>query len=117
MKIRPTDSAPVPPEPEGIKENKKPGFSEIEEHGEGIETPSKARGNKGVSADVLEALRSAGDPKELARRFVDLALSDFGGSLPQGDLEHVRSLLQGQIEEDPFIQGKLERISSLLTKE
>jgi hypothetical protein len=117
MKIRPTESSSVPPEPEEIKENKKPGFSEIEGHGEGIETASKARGNKGVSADVLEALRGAGDQKELARRFVDLALSDFGGSLPQADLDHVRSMLQGQIEEDPFIQGKLERISSLLTKE
>jgi len=117
MKIRPTDSSSVPPEPEEIKEKKTPEFSGVEGQSEGVDSSSRARGNKGVSTEVLDSLRQAKDQKELGKRFVDLALSDLGGSLPAGALERVREILQGHIEEDPFIQGKLERISSLLSKE
>lgn len=117
MKIRPTDSSGPPQEPEDIQDKKKPGFPGIEGERGDVETSSKAKGNRGVSADVLESLRNVKDQKELGQRFVDLALSDLGGSLPHGDLEHVRAILQGHIEEDPFIQEKLERISSLLSKD
>jgi len=116
MKIRPTDSSGIPPEPEEIKDSAKPGFSTEEEKIEGPEVAARARENRGVSTEVLEALGKAQDTWELGNQFVDLAVGDLSDSLPGPDLDKIRGLLKEQIQEDPFIQSKLERVFGLLGK-
>jgi hypothetical protein len=116
MKIRPTDpSGGLPPEPEGVNDSGKPGFS-VEDHVEGSEVAGRATENRGVSNEVLTALGKSRDKGELGDKFIDLALGDLSDSLPDADVDQVRALLKEQVQSDPFIQDKLERVFSLLGK-
>jgi hypothetical protein len=116
MKIQPTGPPGVPPEPEEVKDSGKPEFA-VENHGvDGTEVAERARENRGVSNEVLATLGKAKDTGDLGNKFVDLALGDLGDSLPGADLDQVRSLLKEQVQADPYIQEKLDRVFSLLGK-
>jgi len=117
MKIRPTDSSSgLPPEPEEIKDSGKPGFSVEDHEVHESQGAGRARENRGVSNEVLAALGKAKDKGDLGDQFVDLALGDLAESVPGTDLDQIRGLLKEQVQEDPVIQDKLERVFSLLGK-
>jgi len=78
--------------------------------------PARAKDLSGISSEGLTSLGKIADKGELGKKFVDLALDDFRDSLPADVLEKVKEMLAGQISDDPYIQEKLERISSLLEK-
>jgi hypothetical protein len=116
MKIRPTGPSELPPEPEEIKDSGKPEFAVENQDVDGSEVAERARENRGVSSEVLSELGKAKDKGDLGNKFVDLALGDLSDSLPGGDLDQIRSLLKEQVQADPFIQDKLDRVFSLLGK-
>ncbi len=116
MKIRSGDpSANLPPEPEEVRKNTTPDAAA--DHAPlADEKPVRAKDPSGIASEVLTSLGKIADRGELGKKFVDLALGDFRGSLPADVLEKVKGMLAGQISDDPYIQEKLERISSLLEK-
>lgn len=115
MKIRPTDSSSnLPPEPEEVGRKKTgPDFS-IEQRAEGVGVSSPAQ--KDNLTEAFSSLKGVRDKSELGSRFMGLALKDFEESIPTADLKQVESFLQEQIQEDPYIQNKLERVSGLLAR-
>ncbi len=116
MKIRSGDpSANLPPEPEKVQKKKPPDLP-VEEAPSSDVRQTRAKDASAISSEVLASLGKIQDKGELGRKFADLALDDFRGSLPADVLERVKNMLAGQISEDPYIQEKLERISSLLER-
>lgn len=116
MKIRSTDPpGNLPPEPEEIRE-KTTGDVTADQGPLADSKPARAKDPSGISSEVLTSLGKIADRGELRQKFVDLALEGFRDSLPTDVLEKVKEMLAGQIGDDPYIQEKLERISSLLEK-
>ena len=110
MKIRPTDSSPPSPGPEEVQGKKKAEFSGVED------SPPETGAVESTKKAAFSELQGIQGKEQLATRFVDLALKDFESSVGPGDLGRVQTILQEQLESDPFLQGKLERISGLLSK-
>lgn len=110
MKIRPADpSASLPPESEGVGKGREvPEFST----GEMPEVAASAGVEKGQLPSELGLVSGP----ELEQKFLDLALGVYDSVFAGSEIEDIRSMLLEQIQEDPFIQGKLERISGLLSK-
>jgi hypothetical protein len=115
MKIRPSDgSAGLPPEPEEV--GGKSGRMEPPETSPSEDTAVVAKTRGVFPSEALDSLKGAGGVEELARRFLEMALGEYSGAVSPADLGHVEEMLQEYMGEDPFIQSKLERISSLLAK-
>ena len=109
MKIRPTDPSSLPAEPDGVSGKKQIDFTGLEE------TASEPAAIEKKKTDFSE-LQGLKGPQELGVRFAELTVRDYASSVGAGDLGNVQKFLQEQLEADPFLQGKLERISSLLAK-
>lgn len=85
-----------------------------EEPGSQVDAPAKTR--QLFSPTALDSLRGAENTSELGNRFLQMALKDYEDSLAPGDLQRTGNMLRDYLEQDPFLQGKLERVSSLLGK-
>ena len=114
MKIGPKDpSLNVPsPGPEDVQQKKTESQFSV---GEGdIETqgPAKAAG-PGAKDAVQSAYASFTDKAQLANHLIDSTTGDFKGTIGESDLQNVSQMLRDQVEDDPYIQNKLERILSL----
>ena len=116
MKIRSTDaSSHLPSEPDEVRK-KTTVDAPSDQTPPADASPVRAKDLSGISSEVLTSLGKITDRPELGKRFVDLALNDFRGALPANVLEKVKGMLAGHVGDDPYIQEKLERISSLLDK-
>ena len=109
MRIGPKDPfSGVPQGPEEVKQ--KP--SETEFSTGQVETPGSTEGTDraGAKKSVYAAFT---DRTGLGGEFVRETLGDFKGSVADADLERIGSMLASHMEEDPVVQGKLDRILSL----
>jgi hypothetical protein len=109
MRIGPKDPySGVPQEPEQVKQ--KP--SETEFPTAPVDTPGLAEGTDraGSSKSVYTGFT---DRTGLGGEFVRQTLGDFKGSVADADLERIGSMLASHMDEDPVVQGKLDRILSL----
>jgi hypothetical protein len=112
MKIGPKDpSLNVPsPEPDDVQQKKTDSQFSI---GEGDETRGPAAAGPGAKDAVQSAYAAFTDKAQLADHLIDSTTGDFKGSIGGSDLQSVRQMISNQMEEDPYIQNKLDRIMSL----
>ena len=52
--------------------------------------------------------------EQLSRKLIDIVFSGFAGILTPAERETVCAQILSQLEEDPYLQGKLDRLSGLL---
>lgn len=113
MKIGPKDpSLNVPsPGPDDVQQKKTDSQFSI---GQGdIETQGPAAAGPGAKDAVQSAYASFTDKAQLANHLNDSTTGDFKGTIGSHDLQNVSQMLHSQMEEDPYIQNKLDRIMSL----
>jgi hypothetical protein len=72
--------------------------------------------NAPIPPETLRALEDVNSKEELGDKFVDLAVEDLENSIAAEDLQNIKQVLSEELEEDPYLEEKLERISSLLGK-
>lgn len=114
MKIRPPDGSNIPEQPDEISGEKKADANfDIQSPEEGAQGVEAGQTGKVIYADFLQGAEGAA---EVGRRFIDNVTQEFEGSIGAQDLNQISSMLQELTEEDPYIQNKLDRISSLLVK-
>lgn len=119
MKIRgPSDPSGKIPEPEGVDNRKAAEFPDVQNEQQTAESDANIKTRRAESeVEILNSLQGITGKEELSRKFVDAAISDFEDSISSEDLERIQKMISEQLEEDPYLEGKLDRISSLLAKE
>lgn len=109
MRIGPKDPySGVPQEPEQVKQ--KP--SETEFSTSQVDTPGSVAGTD-QAASSKSIYAGFTDRTGLGGEFVRQTLGDFKGSVADADLERIGKMLSSHMDEDPVVQGKLDRILSL----
>lgn len=114
MRIGPKD--PFSGVPQGPEETKQePSQTEFPSEAAQTEAtgPAQEAGDTSSASSVTSIYAGFKSRTELGGEFLRQTLDDFKGSIADSDLQRIGNLLQEQAEEDPLIQGKLDRILSL----
>ena len=52
--------------------------------------------------------------KELSRKLIELAITGFAGTLSPIEHETIQAQITLQLEDDPYLEGKLDRLAGLV---
>lgn len=67
-------------------------------------------------SQILMSLQGVSGKESIAQKMADMALASFEKNIASSDLLASRVWILSQMEEDPFLQTKLDRLEGLLEK-
>ncbi len=67
-------------------------------------------------SQVLMSLQEVAGKENIARKMVDLAVASFEKNIASSDILTAGAWILSQLEEDPYLQNKLDRLDGLLEK-
>jgi hypothetical protein len=68
------------------------------------------------SNEILMSLQGLAAKDQIIQKMVQLAFVPFENSITSADLVSTRAQILSQMEQDPYLQGKLDRLAGLLEK-
>jgi hypothetical protein len=66
------------------------------------------------SSEIVLSFRGVQGKERVATKLVELALLQLQGTIASSDLERIKGQILTQFREDPYLQGKLDRLTGLL---